>query len=115
MNVISLVEDPSAVLYLKRCLWPELLRYTYPLIVLIGKSRPILVEHPPIHQIFIDCLSTEATVGSERRSLLAHSMLIVMGREKERDTDTGSWDRAGVWGTLSENVIWGSRFKEAAM
>lgn len=56
-------------------------------------------------------------MGSERRSLLAHSMLIVMGREKERDADMGSWDRAGVWGTLSEkwHVIWGSRFKEAAM
>lgn len=51
----------------KRCLWPELLRYTYPPIVLIGKSRPILVDHPPIHQIFIDCLSTEATVGIRQK------------------------------------------------
>lgn len=56
-------------------------------------------------------------MGSERRSLLAHSMLIDMGREKERDTDMDSWDKAGVWGTLSEkwHVISGSRFKEAAM
>lgn len=53
----------------------------------------------------------------DRRSLLVHSVLIVMGREKGRDADMGSWDGAGVWGTLSEkwHVMWGSRFKEAAM
>lgn len=73
----------------KRCLRPQLLRYTYPPIVLIGKSRPILVDHPPIHQIFIDCLSTEATVGIRQKVSLG-SMLIVMGREKGRDADMGS-------------------------
>lgn len=57
--------------------------------MLIGKSRPILVDHPHIHQIFIDCLSTEATVGIRQKVSLG-SMLIVMGREKGKDADMGS-------------------------
>ena len=78
MSVLSWGEDPYVVSYLKRHLWPELLSYTYSVIVLRGKWRLFLVTHSSNG---FECLSTEATVGDQGEEP-AGVMLIVTGRER---------------------------------
>lgn len=89
------------MLHLKRCLGPELWSYTYHPIVLIGELRPILGIQPTVHRIFIDCLSTEATVGKQTEGPWWDDA-DCHGDERGRGTDMGSWDGAGGGQNLSE-------------
>ena len=69
--------------------------------MLIGELRPILVVQPPVHQIFIDGLSTEATVGKQTEGVWWHDA-DCHGDERGRGADMGSWDGAGGGQNLSE-------------